>query len=105
MTEIDRLGIRRLFKLLLELPEAERASALTRACEDDPELRRELEALLRAHEDGGASPASLTANGSVSSLVGLHRMCKARDTADGGTARCPRAPRSFPNPPSCRWKS
>jgi eukaryotic-like serine/threonine-protein kinase len=53
-----------LFGALIELPSGDRQSFLASACEDDQHLRRELEALLRAHEAAGdflAYPAGLVA--------------------------------------------
>ena len=38
----------------LELPAAERAAYLDRACADDPSLRRQIESLLRSHEEADA---------------------------------------------------
>src|SRR5687767_14008999 len=43
-----------LFHLALEQPADERAAFLDRACADDPELRRRVEALLQAHEAPGS---------------------------------------------------
>ncbi|MFN7670889.1 MAG: protein kinase domain-containing protein [Planctomycetota bacterium] len=53
-----------LFETLIELPAGERSSFLSTCCSDDPELRRELQALLRAHEAAGdflAYPAEIVA--------------------------------------------
>jgi serine/threonine-protein kinase len=53
-----------LFGALIELPLGDRQSYLANACPDDPELQRELQTLLRAHEEAGdflAYPAGLVA--------------------------------------------
>ena len=42
-----------LLDVVLELDDADRASFLARACEGDPELRRDVEALLRATASEG----------------------------------------------------
>jgi tetratricopeptide (TPR) repeat protein len=46
------------FQAVAELPPAERAAALERECGDDAELRRQVDALLRAHDDSGELPAA-----------------------------------------------
>lgn len=44
----------RVFTEALALPPAERADYLDRACGDDAELRRKIEALLKAHDRVGS---------------------------------------------------
>jgi tetratricopeptide (TPR) repeat protein/tRNA A-37 threonylcarbamoyl transferase component Bud32 len=61
MPESNRQLVRRLFMELAELPEVERSKALVRACNGDPALRAEVEALLRADRDAGAFLSSPTA--------------------------------------------
>src|SRR6516165_9424264 len=39
-----------IFKAAIKLPADQRAAYLDRACDADPELRREVESLLRAHD-------------------------------------------------------
>jgi len=48
-----RQQIESLFEAALHVPESSRAEWLAEACEDDAELRAEVEALLAAHEHGG----------------------------------------------------
>jgi serine/threonine protein kinase len=50
--------IQGIFQAVAELPPAERAAVLERECGDDAELRRRVEALLRAHDDSGELPAA-----------------------------------------------
>jgi WD40 repeat protein/serine/threonine protein kinase len=50
--------IQGIFQAVAELPPAERAAVLERECGDDTELRRRVEALLRAHDDSGELPAA-----------------------------------------------
>src|SRR6516164_3202758 len=54
---IDFQRVQGVFQAVAELPTAERAAALERECGDDAELRRRVEALLKAHDDSGESPA------------------------------------------------
>jgi hypothetical protein len=55
---IDLQRLQTVFQAVAELPPAERAAALERECGADAELRRHLEALLRAHDDSGELPAA-----------------------------------------------
>src|SRR5262245_13894145 len=43
-----------IFKAAVKLPPEQRADYLDQACGDDPELRREVESLLRAHDASGS---------------------------------------------------
>src|SRR5579859_5724551 len=55
---IDFQRIQSVFQAVAELPPAERAAVLERECKGDAELRRAVEALLRAHDDSGELPAA-----------------------------------------------
>src|SRR5262252_2134078 len=44
--------ISRIFQAALKVAEPERSAFITEACGNDPELRRELEALLRLYSEG-----------------------------------------------------
>jgi serine/threonine protein kinase len=55
---IDFQRVQSVFQTVAELPPAERAAVLERECGDDAELRRRVEALLRAHDDSGELPAA-----------------------------------------------
>jgi tetratricopeptide (TPR) repeat protein/tRNA A-37 threonylcarbamoyl transferase component Bud32 len=55
---IDFQRIQSVFGAVAELPPAERAAVLERECGDDAELRRRVEALLKAHDDSGELPAA-----------------------------------------------
>src|SRR5688572_13904156 len=61
MPENRRREARRLFEMLVALPETERGPALARACKDDAELRTEVESLLAADAAAGGFLASPTA--------------------------------------------
>jgi WD40 repeat protein/serine/threonine protein kinase len=52
----DFQRVQGVFQAVAELPPAERAAALERECGDDAELRRCVEALLKAHDDSGELP-------------------------------------------------
>ena len=54
---IDFQRIRDIFQSVAELPAAERAVVLDRECAGNTELRRRVEALLKAHDDSGELPA------------------------------------------------
>ena len=54
---IDFQRIRDIFQSVAELPASERAVVLDRECAGDTELRRRVEALLKAHDDSGELPA------------------------------------------------
>ena len=60
MSETLRERVRRVFMEVAELPEADRAEAISRACGDDVSLRVEVEAMLRAHERAGGFMAAPT---------------------------------------------
>ena len=60
MSETLRERVRRVFMEVAELPEADRAEAIARACGDDVSLRVEVEAMLRAHERAGGFMAAPT---------------------------------------------
>ena len=52
-------SIEAVFHEALEIPSAEsRAAYLDRACSDDPELRRQVESLIDAHDRGAISGIS-----------------------------------------------
>ena len=53
MSDERRRRLDDLFDEILDAPISEREGILARAGEEDPELRRELEALLAAHERAG----------------------------------------------------
>jgi WD40 repeat protein/serine/threonine protein kinase len=55
---IDIQRIQGVFQAVADLPTAERAAALERECGHDVELRRRVEALLKAHDDSGELPAA-----------------------------------------------
>jgi WD40 repeat protein len=55
---IDLQRIQSIFQAVAELPPAERAAVLERECGGDAELRRQVEALLQAHDDSGELPAA-----------------------------------------------
>src|SRR5262245_41569611 len=55
---IDFQRIQSVFQAVAERPPAERAAVLERECGDDAELRRRVEALLRAHDDSGELPGA-----------------------------------------------
>jgi eukaryotic-like serine/threonine-protein kinase len=55
---IDFQRIQGVFQAVAELPPSERAAVLARECGGDAELRRQIEALLRAHDDPGELPAA-----------------------------------------------
>src|SRR5262245_42184452 len=55
---IDFQRVQGVFQAVAELPPAERAAVLERECGDHAELRRRVEALLRAHDDSGELPAA-----------------------------------------------
>ena len=63
MSDADKLLVRRLFLQIAELPAADRAAALDRACHGNARLRTEVEALLRADAEAGQFMASPTAGG------------------------------------------
>ena len=50
---IDFQRVQGVFQAVAELPPAERAAVLERECSGDAELRRRVEALLKAHDDSG----------------------------------------------------
>ena len=54
---IDFQHIRDIFQTVAELPASERAVVLDRECAGDTELRRRVDALLKAHDDSGELPA------------------------------------------------
>ncbi len=55
---IDWQRIQSVFQAVAELPPAEWAAVLERECSGDAELRRRVEALLKAHDDPGELPAA-----------------------------------------------
>jgi serine/threonine protein kinase/Flp pilus assembly protein TadD len=55
---IDFQRVQGVFHAVAELPRAERAAALNRECGNDAELRRQVEALLQAHDDPAELPAA-----------------------------------------------
>ena len=55
---IDFQRIQSVFQGVAELPPAERAAVLEQQCGADAELRRRVEALLKAHDDSGELPAA-----------------------------------------------
>jgi serine/threonine protein kinase/tetratricopeptide (TPR) repeat protein len=55
---IDFQRVQAIFQAVAELPPAERTAVLDRECDDDAELRRRVEALLRAHDDSRELPAA-----------------------------------------------
>src|SRR6516162_6743870 len=55
---IDFQRVQGVFQAVAELPPAERAAVLERECGGDAELRRRVEALLKAHDDSGELPAA-----------------------------------------------
>jgi serine/threonine protein kinase/Flp pilus assembly protein TadD len=55
---IDFQRVQSVFQAAAGLAPAERGAALARECGDDAELRRRVEALLRAHDDSGELPAA-----------------------------------------------
>jgi WD40 repeat protein len=55
---IDFQRVQGVFQAVAHLPPAERAAVLERECSDDAELRRRVEALLKAHDDSGELPAA-----------------------------------------------
>jgi tetratricopeptide (TPR) repeat protein/tRNA A-37 threonylcarbamoyl transferase component Bud32 len=57
---IDFQRFQSVFQAVAELPAAERAAVLERECAGDTELRRRVEALLKAHDDSGELPAAPT---------------------------------------------
>src|SRR5205807_1438993 len=50
--------VQSVFQAVAELPSAERAMVLERECGGDADLRRQVEALLKAHGDPGELPAA-----------------------------------------------
>ena len=54
---IDFQRVQGVFQAVAELPPAERAAALDWECAGDAELRRRVEALLKAHDDSAELPA------------------------------------------------
>jgi serine/threonine protein kinase/tetratricopeptide (TPR) repeat protein len=54
---IDFQRVQSVFQEVAELPPAERAAVLERECAGDPELRRRVDALLKAHDDSCELPA------------------------------------------------
>jgi serine/threonine protein kinase len=75
MATSDRQHIRRVFMEVADLPQTERAAALTRICGGDVTLRQEVEALLRAEAQAGGFMASPTAG--APSLAGAPTMDRA----------------------------
>ena len=61
MPDSNRQQVRRLFMEVVELPEAQRSTALDRMCGSDAALRSEVEALLRADRAAGAFLSNPTA--------------------------------------------
>src|SRR6516225_4778169 len=55
---IDFQRVQRVFQVVAELPPAERSAALERECSNDAELRRQVNALLQAHDDSRELPAA-----------------------------------------------
>jgi tetratricopeptide (TPR) repeat protein len=55
---IDFPRIQDVFQAVADLPADERAAVLERECRGDAELRRQVEALLKAHDDPGELPAA-----------------------------------------------
>src|SRR6516164_11415572 len=55
---IDFQRVQGVFGAVAELAPAERAAVLERECGGDAELRRQVEALLQAHDDSGELPAA-----------------------------------------------
>jgi WD40 repeat protein/serine/threonine protein kinase len=55
---IDFKRVRSVFEAVVELAPAERATKLEQACGTDAELRRRVEALLKAHDDAGELPTA-----------------------------------------------
>src|SRR5262245_7693999 len=55
---VDFQRVENVFQAAAELPFAERAAVLERECGGDPDLRRQVEALLLAHDDSGELPAA-----------------------------------------------
>src|SRR6516164_2687269 len=55
---IDFQRIQSVFQAVAEMRLADRAAVLDRECGDDRELRRRVEALLKAHDDSGELPAA-----------------------------------------------
>jgi tRNA A-37 threonylcarbamoyl transferase component Bud32 len=55
---IDFQRVQSVFAAVAELPPTERPAVLTRECGGDAELRRQVEALVRAHEDSSELPAA-----------------------------------------------
>src|SRR5258706_4784059 len=54
-----------LFAAAIELPVAERAAYLERACRGNPELRRRVEGLLKEHDDVGDFPEKRPSKGAA----------------------------------------
>jgi tetratricopeptide (TPR) repeat protein len=61
---IDFQHVQTVFQAVVDLPVAERESALEHACRGEAELRRQVEALLKAHDDSGELPAAISRTGS-----------------------------------------
>jgi non-specific serine/threonine protein kinase/serine/threonine-protein kinase len=55
---IDFQRVQNVFERVAELPPAERAAVMERECAGDAELRRQVEALLKAHDDSGELPTA-----------------------------------------------
>jgi hypothetical protein len=59
----DLARVKELFLAVVEMPATERDAHLEKACADDPELRQQVEALLKSHENSGEllprSPAEM----------------------------------------------
>ena len=55
---LDLSRVQSVFQAVAELSSAERSAVLERECGGDLELRRHVEALLRAHDDSGELPAA-----------------------------------------------
>src|SRR5262245_45126777 len=55
---IDFQRVQSVFERVAELPPAERAAVLERECAGDAELRRQVEALLKAHDDSAELPTA-----------------------------------------------
>ncbi|MBM4067500.1 MAG: DUF1080 domain-containing protein [Planctomycetes bacterium] len=66
---VDLARAKELFLAALDVPAPERAALLERACGDDHELRRRIEAMLQTHENSGEllprAPSAMLAEGGV----------------------------------------